>query len=335
MACRNILSFIGNTPLVRIAGMAGYSSSEVWAKLEGLNPGGSVKDRVALSMIEAAEREGTLKPGGTIIEPTSGNTGIGLALVAAVKGYRLILTMSEAMSLERKLTFQAYGAELVATPGEQGMLGAWERAEKIRKDNPDFFMPLQFENSANPEAHRKTTAVEIMRDLGGVPDAFIAGVGTGGTITGAGEVFKEQKPDILIVAVEPAGSPLLSGGTPGKHAIAGIGAGFFSGILNTKIYDEVIPVTDRDAEETARELALKEGILAGTSSGAAMWAAMKIAGRLGKGKKVVVILPDRGDKYLSTGLFTREYPCMLHSTQLSSCSKVEVFRQKLTSADNY
>jgi cysteine synthase A len=186
------------------------------------------------------------------------------------------------------------------------MMGSWERAEKICRENPGFFMPLQFENPANPEAHRKTTAVEILHDLGGVPDAFVAGVGTGGTITGNGEVFREHKRDLLIVAVEPAGSPILSGGNPGKHRIAGIGAGFFPGVLNTKIYDEVIPVTDSDAEDTARELALREGILAGTSSGAAMWAAMKIAGRLGKGKRVVVIFPDRGDRYLSTGLFNAE-----------------------------
>ncbi len=306
MAHRNILSLIGNTPLVRIDRMVGEDSAEIWGKLEGLNPGGSVKDRIALSMIGAAEREGTLKTGGTIIEPTSGNTGIGLALVAAVRGYRLILTMSETMSIERRLLFQAYGAELVITPGDQGMMGSWERAEKIRRENPGFFMPLQFENPANPEAHRKTTAVEIMHDLGGVPDAFVAGVGTGGTITGNGEVFREHKRDLLIVAVEPAGSPILSGGNPGKHRIAGIGAGFFPGVLNTKIYDEVIAVADSDAEDTARELALREGILAGTSSGAAMWAAMKIAGRLGKGKRVVVIFPDRGDRYLSTGLFNAE-----------------------------
>jgi cysteine synthase A len=303
MSDKNILSLIGNTPLLRIMRLVADDCAEIWAKLEGFNPGGSVKDRVALAMIEAAEREGTLKPGGTIIEPTSGNTGIGLALVAAVKGYRLILTMPETMSMERRLLLEAYGAELVLTPREEGMMGAWDKAEKILKDNPVFFLPLQFENSANPEAHRKTTAVEIIQDLGRVPDAFVAGVGTGGTITGNGEVFREKRPDILIIAVEPAGSPVLSGGEPGPHAIAGIGAGFLSGILNTKIYDEVIPVTDSDAEETTRELALKEGILAGTSSGAAMWAAMKVAMRLGKGKKVVVIFPDRGDRYLSTGLF--------------------------------
>jgi len=298
-----MLKHIGNTPLIRITRFVSDDNAEIWAKLEGFNPGGSVKDRVALSMIEAAEREGTLKPGGTIIEPTSGNTGIGLALVAAVKGYRLILTMSETMSTERRLLLEAYGAELVLTPGIAGMMGAWDEAEIILRNNPGFFMPLQFENSANPDAHRKTTAVEIMRDLGGLPDAFVAGVGTGGTITGNGEVFREKRPDILIIAVEPAASPILSGGEPGAHRIAGIGAGFLTSILNKNIYDEVIPVTDSDAEETTRALALKEGILAGTSSGAAMWAAMKVSRRLGKGKKVVVIFPDRGDRYLSTGLF--------------------------------
>lgn len=302
---RNILGLIGNTPLVRITHMVQDNSAEIWAKLEGLNPGGSVKDRIALFMVEEAERQGILKPGNTIIEPTSGNTGIGLALVAAVKGYRLILTMSENMTMERKLLLQAYGAELVMTPGEYGMMGAWDEAEKILRNNPGYFMPLQFENSANPEAHRRTTALEIMNDLGGAPDAFVAGVGTGGTITGNGEVFRQKRPDVLIVAVEPAGSPVLSGGEPGNHRIAGIGAGFSLGVLNEKIYDEVIAVTDEDAENTSGQLALKEGIIAGTSSGAAMWASIKIAKRLGKGKRIVVILPDRGDRYLSAGLFNK------------------------------
>jgi cysteine synthase A len=302
----NILGLIGNTPLVRINRMVSDSSSEIWAKLEGFNPGGSVKDRIALSMIETAEREGKLKPGGTIIEPTSGNTGIGLAMVAAVKGYRLILTMSETMSLERRQLLQAFGAELILTPGDRGMMGAVEEAERIALKNPDFFMPQQFENMANPDIHRRTTAVEIINDLGCVPDAFVAGIGTGGTITGTGEILKWKKPDIWITAVEPAGSPILSGGEPGKHKIAGIGAGFFPGVLNTKIYNEVIPVTDDAAAETSRRLALMEGILSGISSGAAMWAAMEVAERIGKNKKVVVIFPDRGDRYLSTGLFLSE-----------------------------
>ena len=302
----NILSLIGNTPLVKIRKMAGEDSAEIWAKLEGFNPGGSVKDRIALSMVETASKENKLKPGGTIIEPTSGDTGIGLAMVCAVRGYRLILTMPETMTMERRQLLQAFGAELVLTPGEKGMMGAVEKAEEISRDNPDYFMPQQFENDANPEVHRKTTAVEILNDLGSAPDAFVAGVGTGGTITGTGEVLKEKNPAIQITAVEPAGSPILSGGDPGKHKIAGIGAGFFPGILNTRIYNEVIPVTDNDAAETARQLAIKEGILAGISSGAAMWAALKVAQRLGKDKKVVVILPDRGERYLSTGLFLPE-----------------------------
>jgi cysteine synthase A len=302
----DILSLIGNTPLVRIRNLCSDEGAEIWAKLEGVNPGGSVKDRIALSMIEAAEKEGKLKPGGTIIEPTSGNTGIGLAMVAAVKGYHLILAMSERMSEERRLIVKAYGAEVLLTPGERGMLGAVEKAEELYRDNPDYFMPIQFENPANPEAHRRTTAVEIISALGSVPDALVAGVGTGGTITGVGEVFRERSPDVWIVAVEPAGSALLSGGEPGPHRIAGIGAGFYPGVLNTKIYNEVIPVTDEDAVETTRGLALREGILAGISSGAAMWAAMKVAKKLEKYKRVVVIFPDRGERYLSTGLFTPE-----------------------------
>ncbi len=302
----NILGLIGNTPLVRINRMVSDKSAEIWAKLEGFNPGGSVKDRIALSMIETAEREGKLKPRGTIIEPTSGNTGIGLAMVAATKGYRLILTMSETMSLERRQLLQAFGAELILTPGDRGMMGAIEEAENIALKNPDFFMPQQFENMANPDIHRRTTAVEIINDLGCVPDAFVAGVGTGGTITGTGEVLRGKKPDIWITAVEPAGSPILSGGEPGKHKIAGIGAGFFPGVFNTKIYNEVIPVADDVAAETSRQLALMEGILSGISSGAAMWAAMKVAERLGKNKKLVVVFPDRGGRYLSTGLFLTE-----------------------------
>ncbi len=302
----NILSLIGNTPLVKINKMVSKNSAEIWAKLEGFNPGGSVKDRIALSMIEAAERDGKLKNGGTIVEMTSGNTGIGLAIVAAVKGYRLLLTMPETMSMERRQLLQAFGAELVLTPGDKGMMGAVEKAEEIFRDNPDFFMPHQFENKANPEMHKKTTAVEIINDLNCVPDAFVAGVGTGGTITGTGEALREKKPDIWIAAVEPAYSPVLSGGNPGKHKIAGIGAGFYPGILNTKIYNEVIPVTDEDAAYMTKQLALKEGILAGISSGAAMWATLKVAERLGKGKIVVVIFPDRGERYLSTGLFLPE-----------------------------
>lgn len=304
----NILNLIGNTPLVKLRFLTSPEDAAIWAKLEGFNPGGSVKDRIALSMIETAEREGTLKPGTTIIEPTSGNTGIGLAMVAAVKKYRLILTMPETMSMERRQLLQAYGAELILTDGKKGMMGALEKAEELSLKNPDYFMPLQFENRANPEMHRRTTAIEILNDMGTVPDAFVAGVGTGGTITGVGEVLREKKTDILIVAVEPAASPVLSGGSPGPHKIPGIGSGFFPGILNVKIFDEVIPVTDDDAISTARLLAREEGILSGTSSGAAMRAALNVAKRLGKGNQVVVIFPDRGERYLSTGLFESAPP---------------------------
>ncbi len=299
----NIIQLIGSTPLVRLSHVSGPNDAGIWAKLEGCNPGGSVKDRIALSMIESAEEEGTLKPGGTIIESTSGNTGIGLALIAAVKGYRLILTMPETMSLERRQMFRAYGAEVVLTSGARGMMGSLEEAEIMLKNNPGYFMPMQFENPANPDIHRKTTAVEIIDALGSEIDGFVAGIGTGGTITGVGEVLKSNNPDIWITAVEPAASPVLSGGDPGPHKIAGIGAGFYPGVLNTKIYDEIITVTDDDAAAMTRRLAGEEGILAGISSGAAAWAAGKVAAKLGKDKKVVVLFPDRGDRYLSTGLF--------------------------------
>jgi cysteine synthase A len=243
-----------------------------------------------------------------LIEPTSGNTGIGLAMVAAIKGYRLILTMPDTMSMERRQLLQAYGAELVLTEGKKGMKGAVDKAAEIKAAHPDYVMPQQFENRANPEVHRKTTAVEILDALGGAPDGFVAGVGTGGTITGVGEVLRQKNPGIWIAAVEPATSPVLSGGQPGPHKIAGIGAGFVPGVLNTKIYDEVIPVTDSDAADTARKMAKEEGILPGISSGAAVWGALKVAARLGKGKRVVVIIPDRGERYLSTGLFAPESP---------------------------
>ncbi|UCH81468.1 MAG: cysteine synthase A [Nitrospiraceae bacterium] len=300
----HIISLIGNTPVVKLNHLPGPDDAEVWAKLEGFNPGGSVKDRIALSMIETAEQDGRLKPGGTIIEATSGNTGIGLALIAAVKGYRLILAMPETMSVERRQMLQAYGAELVLSVGPKGMMGSVEEVELILKKHPDYFMPMQFENPANPDIHRKTTAPEIIEALGEKIDAFVAGVGTGGTITGVGECLKARNPDIFIAAVEPAASPILSGGDPGPHKIAGIGAGFYPGVLNTDIYDEVMTVSDEDAVLTARRIAKEEGILAGISCGAAAWAAMKVAERLGKGKKVVVIFPDRGDRYLSTGLFS-------------------------------
>ena len=301
------MTLIGNTPLVKINNLCSADDAEIWAKLEGYNIGGSVKDRIALSMIETAEKDGRLKPGGIIIEPTSGNTGIGLAMVATVKGYKLILTMPETMTMERRQLLQAYGAELVLTEGKKGMMGAVGKAEEIAKANPDYFMPQQFENPANPEIHKKTTAVEILEALGTAPDGFVAGVGTGGTITGVGEALRDKKSDVWIAAVEPAASPVLSGGNPGPHKIAGIGAGFYPGVLNTKIYNEVIQVTDSDAADTARKLSLEEGLLCGISSGA-VWAALKVAKKIGKGKKVVVILPDRGERYLSTGLFASETP---------------------------
>lgn len=301
---KNILELIGNTPIVQINSLVPPDSAEIWAKLEGFNPGGSVKDRIALAMIETAEREGKLQPGGTVIEPTSGNTGIGLSLVTSVKGYRLILVMPETMSLERRQIFQAFGVELILSPGSKGMLGAVEEAEVQLKNNPEYFMPMQFENTANPAVHRATTAVEIMHALGPRIDAFVAGVGTGGTITGVGEVIKSENPDAWVVAVEPAGSPILSGGDPGPHKIAGLGAGFYPGILNTNIYNEIISVSDEDAAETSRRLAREEGIFVGISSGAAAWAAQQVAEKLGKDKKVVVVLPDRGERYLSTGLFS-------------------------------
>jgi cysteine synthase A len=305
---KDILGLIGNTPLVRINHLTATEDAVIWAKLEGQNPGGSVKDRIALAMIETAEQDGRLRPGSTIVEPTSGNTGIGLAMVAAIKGYRLILTMPDTMSMERRQLLQAYGAELVLSEGKKGMKGAVEKAAEIYEGNKEYFMPQQFENSANPEVHRKTTALEILRALGAVPDAFVAGVGTGGTITGVGEVLKKRNPAIWIAAVEPASSPVLAGGNPGPHKIAGIGAGFVPGVLNKTIFDEVIAVTDTDAAETTRSLAKTEGILAGISSGAAVWAAQRVARKLGKGRQVVVIVPDRGERYLSTGLFLSESP---------------------------
>ena len=300
----NILELIGETPLVKINKLAKEGSAEIWAKLESFNPGGSVKDRIALNMIKAAEAEGLLKPGSTIVEPTSGNTGIGLAMVAAARGYRLILTMPETMSLERRALLQAYGAKLVLTPGSEGMKGAIAKAEEILKENPDFFIPQQFENYANPAIHRDTTAQEVLKQTNNQLDAFVAGIGTGGTITGVGEVIKQQLPDVKVYAVEPIKSPVLSGGEPGPHGIQGIGAGFVPKVLNIEVYDQVIAVADEDAYETARRIARDEGILVGISSGAAMYAALKVAAELGAGKKVVVVLPDTGERYLSMpGLF--------------------------------
>lgn len=301
---KTILDMIGNTPMVKLARMSGPSDAEIWAKLEGFNPGGSVKDRIALSMIEDAEKRGRLKKGMKIVEPTSGNTGIGLAMVAAVKGYPIILTMPESMSMERRRLLQAYGAELVLTPAAEGMKGAVEKAAEIAASGKEYFLPQQFENPSNPMVHRQTTAREIIDFMGGRRfDAFVAGVGTGGTITGVGEVLRKKFKDIRIVAVEPAASPVLSGGQPGPHPIQGIGAGFVPKVLNTKIYHEIIQVTADEAKGTTRRLAVEEGLLVGISSGAACFAALQVAAKLGKGKRVVTVLPDGGERYLSMGVF--------------------------------
>ncbi|MBI1993713.1 MAG: cysteine synthase A [Deltaproteobacteria bacterium] len=299
---RSILDLIGSTPVVKLRNLPGKNDAEVWGKLESFNPGGSVKDRICLSMIEAAEREQKLKPGATIVEPTSGNTGIGLALVAAVKGYRLILTMPDTMSEERRSLLSAYGARLILTPDTKGMGGAIRKAEELLLEHPDYFMPQQFNNPANPEIHRRTTAVELLKQFKSI-DAFVAGVGTGGTITGVGEVLKENMKGVRVYAVEPAASPVISGGEPGYHKIQGIGAGFIPAVLNTQIYDQVITVGDEDAALYTRRLALEEGILVGISSGAACCAALTVARELGKGRVVVTIFADKGEHYLSTDLF--------------------------------
>ncbi len=301
----SVLALVGDTPLVRLNRVPGEGSASVWAKLEMFNPLSSVKDRICLAMVEAAERDGLLKPGSTIVEPTSGNTGIGLAMVAAVKGYRLALTMPDTMSLERRSLLNAFGAELVLTPGEAGMRGAVEKAEELASKH-GYFMPQQFKNPANPEVHRRTTAEEIWEATGGNIDAFVAGVGTGGTVTGVGQVLKEKKPDVLVVAVEPAASPVLSGGKPGGHKIQGIGAGFVPDVLDREVIDEVIQVSNDDAAAASRRLVREEGLFIGISSGAACFAALEIAKRLGAGKDVVVVFPDTGERYLSTGLFAQE-----------------------------
>ncbi len=295
----SIVELIGQTPMIRLNRIVGQSSAQVLAKLEMFNPGGSVKDRICLSMIEDAQNKGLLKSGFTIIEPTSGNTGIGLAMISAVKGYRCILTMPETMSLERIYILKSYGAEVVLTPGVDGMLGSIKKAEELLKKIPNSFMPQQFKNEANPEIHRRTTAQEILKVTNGKIDAFVAGVGTGGTITGVGEVLKEKNPKIKIIVVEPKNSAVLSGKESGPHKIQGIGAGFIPDILNMKIIDEIITVTDNDAFSTARRLAKEEGLFVGISAGAAALAALKVADDLGKGKTVVVILPDTGERYFS------------------------------------
>lgn len=301
MVVNSVTELIGNTPILKLNK---YTDKNIYAKLEYLNPAGSAKDRVALSMIEEAEKKGLLKPGATIIEPTSGNTGIGLAFVAVAKGYKAILTLPDTMSIERRKLLAAYGAEIVLTEGVKGMSGAIEKANELAKKIPNAFVAGQFDNPANPLAHKSTTGPEIYRQMDGKVDIFVAAVGTGGTITGTGEYLKEKNPDIQIVAVEPKGSPVLSGGTAGKHGIQGIGAGFVPSILNTDIYDEVITITDEEAYEEGRRFAKTEGILLGISSGAALKAASIIADRTeNKDKNIVVLLPDSGDRYLSTPLY--------------------------------
>lgn len=302
----SIIELIGQTPLVKVNRLTGPEDADLYLKLEFFNPGSSVKDRIALAMIEAAEQDGSLKPGMTIVEPTSGNTGIGLAMVAAAKGYRTVLVMPETMSLERRNLLRAYGAELVLTPGSAGMQGAVDKANELVSQHEDYFMPQQFENEANPKIHRETTGRELLEQVGDQLDAFVAGIGTGGTITGAGQLLKEKFPNLHIVAVEPKDSPILSGGKPGPHKIQGIGANFVPKILDTEIYDEIITVANEEAFEYGRRLAKEEGILGGISSGAAVCAALQVARKLGPGKKVVAVVPSNGERYLSTALFQFE-----------------------------
>ncbi|TKB72088.1 MAG: cysteine synthase A [Nitrospira sp.] len=296
---KDITELIGRTPLVRLNRLSPPGGATIYGKVEFFNPGGSVKDRICLNMIDEAERLGQLKPGGTIVEPTSGNTGIGLALVAAVRGYKLILVMPESMSMERASLLSSYGAQLVLTPAWEGMKGSIRESESIVAQNPSYFMPDQFSNPANPAMHKKTTAVEILESLAGKIDAFVAAVGTGGTITGCGELFKERNPSVKVIAVEPAGSPVLSGGEPGPHKIQGIGAGFIPKVLNRSIIDRVMTVTDDEAYQTAKQLSKKEGLLVGISAGANVFAAQKVAQELGPGKNVVTILCDTGERYIS------------------------------------
>lgn len=305
IVANSIAELVGKTPVVKLNRLVDENSADVYLKLEYMNPGSSVKDRIALAMIEAAEKKGVIQPGDTIIEPTSGNTGIGLAMIAAVKGYHAILVMPETMSLERRNLLRAYGAELVLTPGPEGMNGAIRKAEELAKEK-GYFVPQQFNNEANPEIHRLTTGKEIIEQMGDQLDAFIAGIGTGGTITGVGSLLKEKYPNIKIYAVEPADSPVLSGGKPGPHKIQGIGAGFVPSILDTNIYDEIIQVSTEDSFGAARRAAKEEGILGGISSGAAIHTALKVAKKLGKGKKVLAIIPSNGERYLSTALYQFE-----------------------------
>ncbi|GKX67741.1 cysteine synthase A [Inconstantimicrobium mannanitabidum] len=301
MTFKNVLELIGKTPVLEVSNLVEQEDANVFVKLEKFNPGGSVKDRAALGMIEQAEKDGLLKPGATIVEPTSGNTGIAIALIGRVKGYNVVITMPETMSKERRDLLKAYGAELILTDGSKGMKGAIAKAEELVKEN-GYFMPQQFLNPANPQKHYETTAEEILKDIPDL-DVFIAGVGTGGTVSGVGRKLKELKKDITVIAVEPANSPVLSGGNPGAHKIQGIGAGFVPDIYDSSIVDRIIQVKDEDAYKAAKEFAAKEGVLIGTSSGAALSAALTVAKELGKGKKVLAIAPDGGEKYISMGLY--------------------------------
>ena len=304
---KSILELIGDTPMVELAKMVSPKMATIYAKLEEFNPGGSVKDRIAFAMVEDAEKRDLLKPGGVIVEPTSGNTGIGLAMVSAVRGYRLILTLPEGMSTERVSLLERFGAEVVITPPTEGMAGAVKKARELTASTPGAFMPLQFSNPANPRIHRQTTAQEILRAVDAEIHAFVAGVGTGGTITGVGEVLKKKFPQIRVTAVEPATSAVLSGKPAGIHRIQGIGAGFIPEVLDRSVIDEIIPVDDMDAYMMARRLVKEEGVLAGISAGASVWASLKVAERLGKGKTVVVILPDTGERYLSLDPYFEEF----------------------------
>jgi len=299
----NILELIGETPMVKLNNIVDDDSAEIFVKLESFNPGSSVKDRIAFNMIEMAEKQGELKKDSTIIEPTSGNTGIGLAMIGAAKGYKVILVMPDTMSTERRNLLKAYGAELLLTPGEKGMNGAIQKAKELKEKN-GYFMPQQFMNKNNPEIHRKTTAIEILRQTNGDIDAFVAGVGTGGTITGVSEVLKQENKDIKIIAIEPSESAVMSGESPGPHKIQGIGAGFIPDVLNMNIIDKILKIDGGQAVKTTKEVARKEGLLVGISSGAAINGAIKIAKELGKGKKVVVMAPDSGERYLSTDIFS-------------------------------
>ncbi|MFV9567681.1 cysteine synthase A [Thermoanaerobacter mathranii] len=306
MIANNVFELIGKTPAVKLNKIVEKEWAEIYLKLEFFNPGGSVKDRVAFAMIEKAEKEGKLKKGSVIIEPTSGNTGIGLAMVGAAKGYKVIIVMPDTMSMERRMLLAAYGAEIILIPGRLGMEGAVKKAEELVKQNKNYFMPQQFENFANPLIHEETTAKEIIEDFKDGIDAFVAGVGTGGTITGVGKILKNKFPNVKIIAVEPYSAAVLSGKEPGPHKIQGIGAGFIPKVLDRDVIDEVIAVKDEDAFEVTRLLAKKEGILGGISTGASLWAAIEVSKKLGKGKKVLAMAPDSGERYLSTQLFRED-----------------------------